>query len=187
MTIDTGDYLGLDGTAIARGIKQKQFSATEIMDCALTRAQALNPTLNAITWQTFEQARESAVKLDSQSLSETAAFTGVPFLFKDISAVKGLPQTCHSRLFKNEVADHDSAIVCAFRHAGLLSLGKTNTPELCLTITTESQFAGPCHNPWNLEYSTGGSSGGAAAAVAAGIVPLAHGSDGGGSIRIPAS
>jgi Asp-tRNA(Asn)/Glu-tRNA(Gln) amidotransferase A subunit family amidase len=177
----------LDGLAIAEGIRRRQFSATEVMDCALQLAEALNPQLNAITWQTFEQAREQALALDAAGPQVDQPFCGVPFLVKDNSAVRGLPQTSHSRLFEGEVATHDAPIVSAFSKAGLLSLGKANTPELCLTITTESAFAGPCHNPWNLNHSAGGSSGGSCAAVAARIVPLAHGSDGGGSIRIPAS
>jgi amidase len=181
------EYQKLDGLALAEGIRQRHFSATEVIDCAIDLAEALNPHLNAITWETYDRARELAVGLDSLAQTPTAPFSGVPFLIKDISAVAGMPQTCHSRLFEGDVADHDAPMVKAFNQAGLISLGKTNTPELCLTITTESAFAGPCHNPWNLQYSTGGSSGGSAAAVAAGIVPVAHATDGGGSIRVPAS
>jgi len=181
------DYQELDGLAIAEGIRQRRFSASEIMDHALRLAEQHQPLLNAITWQTYEQAREQAKRLDTEGPAPDQSFAGVPFLFKDNSPVKGLPQTSHSRLFAGETATEDARIVQAFQRSGLLSLGKTNTPELCLTITTESRFAGPCRNPWNLEHSTGGSSGGSAAAVAARIVPLAHGSDGGGSIRIPAS
>lgn len=181
------DYRQLDALAIVEGIRSRRFSATEIIDCAIILAESLNPQLNAITWDTFEQAREHATRLDSSNDFPDAPFAGVPFLIKDISAVAGMPQTCHSRLFEGEVADHDAPIVQAFNQAGLISLGKTNTPELCLTITTESKFTGPCCNPWNLQHSTGGSSGGSAAAVAAGIVPVAHATDGGGSIRVPAS
>jgi len=181
------DYRQLDGVAIAEGIREGHFKATEVIDCAISLAESLNPELNAITWATFEQAREHAVTLDKASSTSAAPFAGVPFLIKDISAVAGMPQTCHSRLFEGEIADQDAPIVKSFSQAGLISLGKTNTPELCLTITTESAFAGPCRNPWNLQHSTGGSSGGSAAAVAAGIVPVAHATDGGGSIRVPAS
>lgn len=181
------DYQQLDGIAVAEGIRQRRFGAVEILDCALQLAESLNPKLNAITWPTYEKARDLARQLDGATSRTAAPFAGVPFLFKDLSAVSGLPQTSQSRLFATESSDHDAVIVKAFRQAGLISLGKTNTPELGLTITTESAYAGPCHNPWNPDYSTGGSSGGSAAAVAARIVPIAHGSDGGGSIRIPAS
>jgi amidase len=112
---------------------------------------------------------------------------GVPFLVKDISPMKGLAQTNASHLFADEIADHNAKIVDRFHNMGLLVIGKTNTPELCLTVTTESDINGPCLNPWNLEHSAGGSSGGSAAAVAAGIIPAAHATDGGGSIRIPAA
>jgi Asp-tRNA(Asn)/Glu-tRNA(Gln) amidotransferase A subunit family amidase len=181
------EYQKLDGLALAEGIRQRRFSATEVMDCALGLAEILNPHLNAITWKTYDLAREQAIRLDNLEQVPAAPFSGVPFLIKDLSAVAGLPQTSHSRLFEGDVADHDAPVVQAFNQAGLISLGKTNTPELGLTITTESAFAGPCRNPWNLQFSTGGSSGGSAAAVAAGIVPVAHATDGGGSIRVPAS
>ncbi len=181
------DYRYLDGLAIAEGIRNRRFSVLEIIDCALQRAEQLNPSLNAITVRTFDQARDRAVKLADSQAPVDQPFFGVPFLIKDIAAVRGLPQTRNSHLFDGEKARYDDAIVRAFAACGLVSLGKTNTPELCLTVTTESDYAGPCHNPWHPGHSAGGSSGGSAAAVAAGIVPVAHASDGGGSIRIPAS
>lgn len=181
------EYQKLDGLALAQGIRKGHFSATEIVDCAINMAETYNPHLNAITWESYERARELAVALDKLGRTSSAPFSGVPFLVKDLSAVAGMPQTSHSRLFEGEIAEQDAPVVKAFAKAGLISLGKTNTPELGLTITTESAFAGPCHNPWNLSHSTGGSSGGSAAAVAAGIVPVAHATDGGGSIRVPAA
>lgn len=186
--LDSTEYQELDALSIARGIRDGEFTACEITELAIARAENLNPSLNAITWQTFEQATDQARLLDSTgSPVGSSPLAGVPFLIKDNNAVQGLPQTCHSRLFADEIADRDSAAVDAFRRAGLIFLGKTNTPELCLTLTTESEFAGPCRNPWNLDHSTGGSSGGSAAAVAARIVPVAQATDGGGSTRVPAS
>lgn len=185
--LNSKEYEDLDGLDLVRGIRDRQFSALEVMDCAIAKAESLNHKLNAISWQTYEQAREQAQYLDNNLDKIDAPLAGVPFLFKDISAVKGLPQSCHSRLFSDEIATSNAAIVDRFVDAGLISLGKSNTPELCLTVTTESVFAGACHSPWNLNHSTGGSSGGAAAAVASRIVPIAHATDGGGSIRIPAS
>ena len=113
--------------------------------------------------------------------------SGPPFLIKDIVYQQGLPSTLGSRLFADFVPDHDAELVRRYRDAGLLLFGRTNTPEFGLTTTTEPALYGPCRNPWNLDHTTGGSSGGAGAAVAAGIVPAAHATDGGGSIRIPAA
>ena len=182
--LSQGDYLGLDAVAMSRGIRQGDWSAAELADSAIRLAGQRNPALNAITTPDYERAAALAATITPQ---HTAPLAGVPFLFKEVAAVAGLPHHQHSRLFEAEVAREDAPIIQAFRGAGLVPLGTTNTPELCLTITTESVLAGPCHNPWKRGYSTGGSSGGSAAAVAAGIVPAAHASDGGGSIRIPAS
>jgi amidase len=182
------DYQSLDALALAEGLQKKVFTAEEAVGCAITLAEKLNPVLNAITTSSYDQGLALARQFDkNQTGKRCSPLAGVPFLIKDIGMVAGLPFTHMSRLFTGEVADRDSAIVHRFNEAGLISLGKTNTPELCLTITTESLVAGPCRNPWHTQYSTGGSSGGSAAAVAARIVPVAHASDGGGSIRIPAS
>ncbi|MEX0617657.1 MAG: amidase family protein [Pseudohongiellaceae bacterium] len=184
--MNTEEYGNFDAVALADLLDRREVSATELLDCALALTERFNPVLNAITVPAFDQARRQAADLDKSSRS-AKPLAGVPFLIKDLSEVSGLPQTNHSRLFAGEIAQRSSMISERFLNAELVMLGKTNTPELCLTITTESVFAGPCRNPWNLDYSTGGSSGGAAAAVAAGIVPAAHATDGGGSIRIPAS
>jgi Asp-tRNA(Asn)/Glu-tRNA(Gln) amidotransferase A subunit family amidase len=130
-----------------------------------------------------EEARNSV-----RDGAPVGALGGVPFLVKDLGAqVKGFPTSAGSRLLKDKVAVEDSAIIAAYRRAGLVIFGKTNTPEFGLEPVTEPELFGPSRNPWNLDRTPGGSSGGSAAAVAAGIVPAAHASDGGGSIRIPAS
>ena len=153
-----------------------------IRDRAITRAEAANPRLNAIVAKSYEEARERVHK----PLPDTA-LAGVPFLIKDITYQKGLRCSSGSRLFADFVPDHDSELVSRYRAAGLLLFGRTSTPEFGLNVTTESVLLGVCRNPWNLQKTTGGSSGGAGAVVAAGIIPVAHATDGGGSIRIPAS
>lgn len=182
------DYKQLDGIAAAEGIRRKDFSSAELTAAAIERAEEINPTLNAIVHEHYEGALEQAKLIDqSPQLARSSRVAGLPFLIKDLTEVAGLPCTYGSALYADHVSQGDADIVARYRAAGLLILGKTNTPEFGLTITTEARANGACRNPWNLEHSTGGSSGGAAAAVAAGIVPVAHASDGGGSIRIPAS
>ena len=142
----------------------------------------MNDKVNAVVAQDFDAARAAAKgKLPDSPLA------GVPYLIKDLDDVKGLPTSHGSRIFGNGVADKTDSTAQSVLDAGMIVLGKTNTPEFGLLATTESLTLGPCHNPWALDHSTGGSSGGAAAAVASGMVPVAHASDGGGSIRIPAS
>lgn len=182
------DYAKLDGIAAAEGIRNKEFTSAELTACAIDRAREINPSINAIVVESFALAQEQANLVDnSPELQLRSRVAGLPFLIKDLAEVKGLATTYGSALFENYVSPQHSNIVARYIDAGLPILGKTNTPELGLTLTTEARANGPCRNPWNLDYSTGGSSGGAAAAVAAGIVPVAHASDGGGSIRIPAS
>ncbi len=131
----------------------------------------------------YEQARAAA-----RGPIPAGPFAGVPFLLKDLLAFyKGVPITFGTKNLRNYVPDHDSELVSRYKKSGLIVLGKTNTPELGLLPTTEPHLFGPCRNPWNLNRTAGGSSGGSAAAVASGMVPAAHGNDGGGSIRIPAS
>jgi amidase len=172
-----------DGLGLAKLVREKQVSAAELLDAAIERVESRNPIINAVVARLDDDARRAiAVGLPN------GAFTGVPFLLKDIGALAtGAVTTYGGRLFADVVADHDSEIVARYRKCGLVIFGKTNTPELGLAPTTEPQLFGATKNPWNLAYSAGGSSGGAAAAVAAGMVPAAHSSDGGGSIRIPAS
>jgi len=138
--------------------------------------------LNAIIYKDYERARQAA------QTPVAGPFAGVPFLLKDITLLaEGTPTRQGSRFFPAAPADHDSHLMTRFRSSGLIAFAKTNVPEFGLVPTTEGKLYGAAHNPWNLGHSPGGSSGGSAAAVAAGIVPMAHANDGGGSIRIPAS
>ena len=175
------DYRDYDAVGLAELISKGDVTASDVVDSAIAVAEKLNPSLNAIVTNMYEAAREQAKTPIPGPLS------GVPFLIKDLNMVQGVPSSMGSRLWDNFVPDHDGEIVARYRKAGLVLMGKTNTPEIGLAATTESVKLGPCKNPWDLERTTGGSSGGAAAAVAAGILPAAHATDGGGSIRIPAS
>jgi len=186
--LEYSDYAQLDGIAAAEGIRNKEFTSAELTACAIDRARQINPSINAIVHESFDSAVEQAKQIDDKpELLQQSKVAGIPFLIKDLVEVKGLATTFGSALYENTISSQHSNIVAKYIEAGLPILGKTNTPEFGLTLTTEARANGPCRNPWNLDYSTGGSSGGAAAAVAAGIVPVAHASDGGGSIRIPAS
>ncbi|MDO8295355.1 MAG: amidase [Caulobacter sp.] len=177
------DYRAQDATGLAALIATRQVSAAEVLEAALARAEAVNPTLNAIILSLEVEARAHVA-----GGTPDGPLGGVPWLIKDIGAqLAGTPTTAGSRLLKDAVAPADSAIVTAYRKAGLVIFGKTNTPEFGLEPVTEPELFGPTLNPWSLDHTPGGSSGGAAAAVAAGIVPAAHASDGGGSIRTPAS
>jgi amidase/6-aminohexanoate-cyclic-dimer hydrolase len=178
--IDLAQY---DGLGLAELVRRKEISAKELLDAVLARADAVNPALNAIVTRLDDHARAAiAAGLPS------GPFTGVPYLLKDLGALlTGAPTSFGSALFDGYVADHDSEITARLRRAGLVIFGKTNTPEMGLSPSTEPRRFGTTRNPWNLAYSAGGSSGGAAAAVAAGILPMAHATDGGGSIRIPAA
>ena len=177
------DYLDYDGLGLAELIANKDISPLDVVDEAITRAERLNPTLNAIIFEAYERARDAA-----KNGTPSGPFRGVPMLLKDMRAnAVGMPTRSGSRMVPAVPADHDSTLVARFRAAGLIPMGKTNVPEFGILPTTESALYGPCRNPWNLAHSAGGSSGGSAAAVAAGIVPIAHATDGGGSIRIPAS
>ncbi len=177
------DTKHLDATALAELVRRKEVSPLELVDEAIGRIERINPRLNAVVTPMFEQARADA----SKPLPE-GPFTGVPFLVKDILAtVAGVRMTSGSAALARFVPTSDSTLISRFRKAGLVFVGKTNTPEFGFLPTTEPRFLGACHSPWDLGRTTGGSSGGSASAVAAGLVPMAHASDGGGSIRIPAS
>lgn len=177
------EYAEYDAISLAELVAKKKIKASELIEEAITRAEALNPKLNAVVFADYERARGAA-----RSRLPKGPFTGVPFFLKDIFGfAEGLPTRQASRFLPPVASDHDSLLTSRFRGAGLVILGKTNVPEFGLVPTTESKLYGPCRNPWNLERSPGGSSGGSAALVAAGVVPLAHANDGGGSIRIPAS
>jgi amidase len=176
------EYLEHDGLALAERVRAHDVTPSELLDLALERLALVNPRLNAVVHLMEEDARAAA------AAQPTGPFAGVPFLAKDLlSQYEGHPTTGGSRLLTTLLADHDSELVRRVRAAGLVVFGKTNVPELGLVPVTEPELFGPCHNPWALDRTPGGSSGGSAAAVAAGIVPMAGGGDGGGSIRIPAS
>jgi amidase len=177
------EYAKYDGLALAELVRNRDVSPVELVETAIARAEAVNPLLNFMVHRDFDRARETANR------AETAgAFAGVPFFLKDILAFAvGMPTRQAARFIPAVPFAHDSLITTRFRAAGLIPLGKTNVPEYGLLPTTESKLYGPARNPFDLQSSTGGSSGGSAAAVAAGVVPLAHANDGGGSIRIPAS
>lgn len=176
-------FVRLDGMAQANLVRKGDVTPLELVDAAISRIETLNPKINAVVHTRFDKARALAASGDIPD----GPFTGVPYLIKDLSDLEGEPLTFGSRLFAGNVADHDNGGVQRAKEAGLIILGKTNTPEFGLLGTTESDLLGAAHNPWDLDHHTGGSSGGAAAAVASGMVPFAHASDGGGSIRIPAS
>lgn len=175
----------LDATAQAEHLRRGDVTALELVDAAIARIERLDTQLNSVIAPAFERARETARGADL-----VGPFGAVPFLMKDLGGAEaGAPYHAGMRFLKEAgfTAPEDSYLTQRFRAAGLISLGRTNTPELGLSPTTEPEAYGATRNPWNLAHSPGGSSGGSAAAVAAGIVPLAHASDGGGSIRIPAS
>jgi len=176
------EYGQYDATGLAELVRSKQVSATELLESALERANATGAQLNAIPWRLDHHARiEARVRL-------TGPFAGVPFMVKDIGQdVAGAPSARGSAALRKHIAQQDSEFVRRARRAGLVIFGKTATPEFALKGVTEPEAFGATRNPVNLFHSPGGSSGGAAAVVAAGIVPMAGASDGGGSIRIPAS
>ena len=174
------EYGHYDAVGLAQLVQSKEISPRELLEEALERATRVNPKLNAVIYENAAAAGKAAAAVDpSQPLA------GVPFLVKDIGpALAGAPLTSGS-LTSSYVPEEDGEIIKRFKRAGLVIFGKTNVPEFGLAPVTEPELFGPCRNPWDLSRTPGGSSGGAAAAVAAGIVPMAHGNDGGGSIRIP--
>ena len=177
------EYRRHDATALAGLVAKGDVSAEEVLEAAIARAEQVNPAIHAIVHKQYARARSAVVAgLPSGPLK------GVPYLLKDLGFLeKGEPATLGSSLFKDFVADHDSAYVTRCKRAGLVIMGRSSSPEFGLNPNTEPRLYGSCRNPWNLEHSAGGSSGGAAAAVIAGILPVAHATDGGGSIRIPAA
>jgi amidase len=177
------DYANYDGLGLAELVRNKEVSPAELVEAAIARIERHNGTLNAVVYKGFEDARRQA-----RGELPMGPFHGVPFLIKDLGMpVAGWPRTCGSRFARDLVDKEDGGLTRRYRASGVIPLGKTNTPEFGITGTTESGLLGPCRNPWNPDHIAGGSSGGAAAAVAAGMVPLAHASDGLGSIRIPAA
>lgn len=183
MAMDENEQL--DGVGQAEAIRRGEVSPRELVDAAIERIERHNPALGAVIHPTFERARKEA---DAGPVD--GPFAGVPFLLKDAGGEQAGEFSMIGMAALKRIgarATEDSAIAIFARKGGLISLGRTNTPELALLPTTEPEAFGPSRNPWNLEHSSGGSSGGAGAAVAAGLVPVAHASDGGGSIRGPAA
>lgn len=177
------EYDQFDGLGLAELIKKGEVSAADCLDAALARADEHNGKLNAIV----RDLREPARQLLAAGLPD-GPFAGVPFLLKDLSnALAGVVRTSGSRFFKDFAPDFDSELVARYKRAGLVIFGKTNTPEFGSMPITDPELLGSARNPWNTERTPGGSSGGSGAAVAARIVPMANGGDGGGSIRIPSS
>lgn len=175
-----------DATALAEKIRNGEITAETALENSIERIEALNPGINAVIHPLFEKARSQLANGEIPA----GPFHGVPLLVKDLlCATKGDPYHAGMRVLRDQqwVARRDSYLAQRFRRAGFVILGRTNTPELGASATTEPMAYGPCRNPWNTRYSTGGSSGGSAAAVASGMVAVAHGNDMGGSIRIPAS
>ncbi|MCS6798048.1 MAG: amidase family protein [Myxococcota bacterium] len=172
-----------DGLGLAELVRKGEVTASDLVEEVIARIERLDPSLNAVVVRTYAEARDGAAR----PLPD-GPFAGVPMLLKDLGAAqRGVRSTHGCRFFADWVPDHDSELVAAYRRAGFLIVGRTNSPELGITPYTEPELHGPTRNPWALDRTPGGSSGGAAAAVGARIVPIAHGGDGGGSIRIPAS
>lgn len=177
------EYRKHDAVGLAELVKTKQVQPAELLDIAIQRTEEVNPKVNAVVTKLYDLAKEQI-----KNLNYDTPFAGVPFLLKDLDAhLAGTRMTGGSRILKNYVSTQTSETVNRAIKSGLIIFGKTNTPEFGVTPFTEGKLLGTAHNPWNLEHTTGGSSGGAGAAVAAGILPMAFASDGGGSIRIPAS
>jgi amidase len=176
-----GPLADLDGVATAAAVRSGQLGIGEAVEAAIARAQVLDASLNAIVTENYERARART------AATPAGPFAGVPSFVKDLDDLRGLPTRSGSRSFGLLPATEQGPYVDALERAGLVFLGKSSTPEFGLTGSTEPLLHGPTRNPWNPDYSPGGSSGGAAALVAARVVPIAHATDGGGSIRVPAS
>jgi amidase len=177
------DYADHDGVGLAALIAGGEVTAAEAVEAAIERIERRNPALNAVVYKAYDEARATA-----RSGPPEGPFSGVPFLIKDLGvAVAGWPNSHGSRFARDVVDAEDCGLARRYRGAGAVFMGRTNTPEFGITGTTEGAHLGPCRNPWNPDHIAGGSSGGSAAAVAAGLVPMAHASDGLGSIRIPAA
>ena len=177
------DFDRYDALALADLVRTRAVTPKELLNSAVRQIEARNPAINAVVDRMYDRA-ESAIAAGLP----TGPFTGVPYLLKDLGVYyTGTITSAGSAFFRDAVADHDSEIVSRMKRAGLVIIGKSNSSEFGLSTSVEPSLFGATRNPWNLEFSAGGSSGGAAAAVASGIVPMAHATDGGGSIRIPAA
>ncbi len=177
------EYRKYDGLGLAELIAKGDVSAAELLETAITRIEEANPRLNAVVHPMYDYARRAAARDDVKG-----PFAGVPFLLKDLlSELAGVPHSSGSRFYKDYRPERNSELANRYLASGVVVAGKTNTPEFGLLPTTEPELWGPARNPWDPTRTTGGSSGGSAAAIASGMVPLASGGDGGGSIRIPSS
>ena len=177
------EYRKRDGVALAALVAKGDITPGELLEVAMARAEQVTPAINAIARTQYPRAKAAV-----EAGLPDGPLCGVPYLIKDLSIFeKDVPAGLGSALYNNFVPDHDSAYTTRCKRAGLVIIGRSLTPELGLSPSTEPREYGPCRNPWNLSYSPGGSSGGSAAAVSAGILPAAHATDGGGSIRTPAA
>jgi amidase len=171
-----------DATGLAELIRRGDVSPPELVEASIARIEQVNPKINAVVAKLYEQARR-----DAQNVDTSAPFAGVPIAIKDLmTAMKGVPVTNGSRM-PATVADHDALVVTRFREMGFIPVVTSTSPELGIRLVTESAAFGITRNPWNTEHTSGGSSGGSASLVAAGAMPVAHASDGGGSIRVPSA
>ncbi|NYT24654.1 amidase [Alcaligenaceae bacterium] len=176
------EYMLCDAVGLAELVRRKETTGQELLDLAIERIAKINPLINAVVVEMYEHARDQL----AQGLA-AGPLAGVPFLLKDLRAsYRGVESTAGSA-FMRGVPDFDSVVTQRYKRAGLLIAGKTNVPEMGLSIDTQNNLFGATHNPWCQGYSAGGSSGGSAAAVAARLVPVAHATDGAGSIRVPSS
>lgn len=181
MTFD--EYRSFDALGLGTLIRNRKISRAEVMDAALARLHAVNPTIHAIPY-----LHQPALEPDAPVVGADGPFAGVPYCIKDLHApVRDMPLAHGSRLFAGQKHDFDSETVARLRRAGFVIIGRTNSPEFGMNVTTEPVLHGATRNPWNPDHIAGGSSGGAGAAVASGILPATHATDSGGSIRIPAS
>jgi len=185
------DLYSYDGITLGDLIRRGEIEASELLELVITRIEKINPKINAVIYKLYDQARADAKSLShhrSVERSNIDVFKGVPFLLKDLIAEsKGTPISEGSEAIDGYISRIDTELVKRMKNAGMIIAGKTNAAEFGLLPASETIFHGSTVNPWNSNLTSGGSSGGSAAAVAAGIVPMAHGNDGGGSIRIPAS
>src|SRR5215468_1952401 len=176
------EYGSYDAVGLAELVRKKQVSPRELLDEAIARTAKVDPQINAVVVKHYDYAERQI----DRGLPD-GPFTGVPFLLKDLDLLEGTRTTSGATIYKDDVADHSGTLAQRFLATGVTIFGKSASPEFGLMPTTESRLHGPTRNPWNPAHSSGGSSGGAGAAVAARILPVAHASDGGGSIRIPAA
>ncbi|MBD3341567.1 MAG: amidase, partial [Candidatus Lokiarchaeota archaeon] len=183
------DIVFMSACDMIEAIKSQELTSIEIVETIIERIEEINPKINAYCTPTYELARNAAEKADKTTKrgGEVPPLNGIPISIKDLMQVEGIRTTFGCKAFENNISQKDELAVSRLKNAGAVILGKTNTPAFGHVAITDNLIFGPTLNPWNLERTSGGSSGGAGAAIAAGISPLALGSDGGGSIRIPAS